>query len=66
MYTERPSDAKKIPRAEFDRQARAHEFNEGPYVSSFGDGYGEPYVPHSKRNVWGRLVDGSKVWADSE
>lgn len=44
---------------EFNRLARAGEFSEGPFISSVGDGYGEPYLPH--RPVWGTLKDGRKV-----
>ena len=61
--TERPTDATEMPRREFDELARAHRFADGPWISSFGDGYGEPYVPHRFRHVWGRLDDGRTVWA---
>lgn len=44
---------------EFDRLARKREFADGPHVSTFGDGPGEPYNPD--REVWGTLKDGRKV-----
>lgn len=49
----------RIPIAEFDRLARAGEFADGPHVSTFGDGPGEPYNP--VRRVFGTLVDGREV-----
>jgi hypothetical protein len=64
--TDRPTDAEKLPRAEFDTLARAGRFREGPWVSAFGDGMGEPYTPVRMRTVWGRLDDGRAVWADHE
>lgn len=56
---------KKISRAEFDEAAIDKRFIEGPFVSSFGDGPCDPYVPQSKRTVWGRLPDGP-VWATGD
>ncbi len=44
---------------EFDDLARRGEFQEGPFISGFGDGYGEPYCP--TRRVWGTLKDGRRV-----
>jgi hypothetical protein len=46
---------------EFDRLARFGAFAEGPVISGFGDGYGEPYTP--SRAVWGVLKDGRRVRA---
>jgi hypothetical protein len=64
---ERPRDAAKIPRAEFDALARDREaWEHGPFVSSFGGGEFDPYIPPSRRTVWGRLADGRAVWADHE
>jgi hypothetical protein len=64
--TDRPPNAVKIPRAEFDDLARAKRFRFGPWLSAFGDGMGEPYVPARLRSVWGELDDGRAVWADHE
>lgn len=44
---------------EFDKLARAKQFDEGPLIDSFGDGYGEPYQP--QRTVMGILKDGRRV-----
>ena len=60
-----PDDAKEIQRSEFDALARTGAFIDGPWVSSFGDGYGEPYVPLKNRTVWGMLPDGA-VFAKGE
>ena len=60
---ERPADAEQVPRGEFDGLARAGGFSVGPFISSFGDGPGEPYVPHKNRNAWGTLLSGRSVWA---
>lgn len=46
---------------EFDRLARARQFADGPYISTFGDGYGDPYL--ESRDVFGTLKDGRKVAA---
>lgn len=43
----------------FDALARAKEFVDGPWIETFGDGYGEPYNPD--RVVYGRLKDGREV-----
>lgn len=50
-----------IPIKEFNDFCRKKEFSEGPFVSTFGDGYGEPYNPN--RDVWGTLKSGRKVCA---
>lgn len=50
-----------IPIRAFDALARAGSFIDGPYRSTFGDGYGEPYVPD--RQVFGTLNSGRKVCA---
>lgn len=63
MSNDRPDNATKIPRADFDQAAREKRFTTGPFVSSFGDGYGDPYIPPQKRDVWG-VLDGKPVWAD--
>jgi hypothetical protein len=55
-----------IPRAEFDNLARAKQFKTGPFISSFGDGPGEPYVPQEHRSVWGVLKDGREVRANGK
>jgi hypothetical protein len=55
---------KTIPRDLFDHLARAKQFKTGPFISSFGDGPGEPYVPYKNRSVWGVLKDGREVRAE--
>ena len=52
---------RRLPIGEFDDLARAGGFEEGPFVSNFGDGYGEPYMP--VRIVCGTLKGGEEVWA---
>lgn len=60
----RPKDAMKIPRADFDDLARKGKLSEA-WLSSFGDGYGDPYIPPQERDVWGRLATtGQPVWAE--
>lgn len=54
-------DYETIPIEEFDRLARANEFAEGPEISQYGDGYGDPYMPN--REVLGTLKDGRRVRA---
>ena len=44
-----------LPKAEFDKLARAKKFVVGPFLESFGDGYGEPYNPD--RQIFGKLED---------
>jgi hypothetical protein len=53
------SDPEKIPIELFDDLCRRKQFSDGPHVSTFGDGPGEPYMP--VRRVWGTLKDGRKV-----
>ena len=50
---------KLISISEFDDLARKGQFLNGPFVSTFGDGYGEPYNPD--RPVWGQLKTGEVV-----
>ena len=50
-----------INNQEFDDYARNRSFSDGPFIESFGDGYGEPYYPN--RWIWGTLIDGRKVKA---
>lgn len=49
----------RIDIAEFDRLARDKQFADGPHISTFGEGYGEPY--DMARRVFGTLKDGRKV-----
>lgn len=49
----------KLSIEEFDKLAREKRFRDGPYIDTFGDGYGEYYVP--VRRVWGTLDDGREV-----
>jgi hypothetical protein len=62
--TQPPPTGETLPRADFDRLARAKQFKVGPFISSFGDGPGEPYVPQEHRSVWGVLKDGREVKAE--
>lgn len=48
-----------ITKAEFDALANSSQFADGPHVSVFGNGPGEPYNPN--RDLWGTLIDGRKV-----
>lgn len=65
MQPQKPVDARKITRAEFNYKARHKQFKEGPYiVSADSDGCVTSYLPPSQREVWGYLKDGSAVWAD--
>jgi hypothetical protein len=58
-----PATAREVPRDEFDRLARAKSFQRGPWISSFGDGPKDHYVPHRNRKVWGVLIGGEPVFA---
>jgi hypothetical protein len=58
------TDHEPIPISEFDALVRAGEFANGPHVSTFGDGQGEPYNPF--RDVWGTLRDGRKVRSETK
>jgi hypothetical protein len=63
----RPDDAELIHRGDFDELARDRSlWSDGPWLSSFGDGPGEPYIPQRQRSVWGRLKDGRAVWSKGE
>lgn len=53
--------AVQLSKAEFDRLCDDDQFQLGPYLNSFGDGYGEPYNPN--REAGGILKDGRVVWA---
>ncbi len=48
-----------IAKTDFDSLAREKEFAEGPFMESFGDGYGDPYNPN--RTIFGTLKDDRKV-----
>ncbi len=48
---------------EFDLLANDEDWEDGPYRSSFGDGYGEPYNPN--REVWGILQGGRRVQSNT-
>jgi hypothetical protein len=48
-----------VPIEEFDDLARKQQFQLGPFISDFGEGYGEPYTPD--KNVWGMLYGGRKI-----
>jgi hypothetical protein len=51
----------KLSQKEFDEHAKEKNFEEGPLIETFGDGYGEPYNPN--RLVFGTLKGGEKVYA---
>lgn len=55
-------EATAIAVADFDALAKAEEFSEGPFIETFGDGYGEPY--NMNRQVFGKLKDGRVIYAD--
>lgn len=55
---------KQITKLEFDALARAKQFSDGPYVSTFGDGEGEPYQPY--RKLIGTLEDGTVVESSTD
>ena len=50
-----------ITKTEFDGYAKAEAFDEGPFMSAFGDNHGEPWNPN--REGWGVLKGGKFVWA---
>ena len=50
-----------IPKDEFDVMARDGLFDDGPYIDTFGDGYGQPYRP--RRQVFGKLKTGEFVYS---
>ncbi|NIA15160.1 MAG: hypothetical protein GWP08_13895 [Nitrospiraceae bacterium] len=51
-----------LPRAQFDRLAKAKAFADGPFKDTFGDGYGDSYNP--KRQAFGRLATGAVVYCE--
>lgn len=51
----------RLSKAQFDALYEASDFEDGPHVSTYAGGYGEPYNPN--REAWGTLKDGRKVWA---
>lgn len=53
--------AVELSKAELDKLLDAGEFVDGPFLSTFGNGYGEPYNPN--RQAGGTLKDGRIVWA---
>ncbi len=55
------TEENRVPKTKFDLYCNYDGFMDGPHVSSFGDGMGEPYNPN--REAWGTLKDGTKVWA---
>jgi hypothetical protein len=54
-------DGYQIKKSEFDELVKNKQFSDGPYLDTFGDGYGEPYNPN--RHAWGKLKNGKEVWA---
>jgi hypothetical protein len=53
-------DYEYIPIDEFNDMARQPElWSDGPYVETFGSGYGDPYNPH--REVRGILKTGRAI-----
>lgn len=53
--------AEEVSKGELDRMVDSDQFETGPYLNTFGDGYGEPYNPN--RQAGGTLKDGRVVWA---
>lgn len=54
-------NASELAKLDFDAHVRMALFAVGPYLDTFGDGYGEPYRPN--RRAGGTLKDGRVVWA---
>lgn len=52
-----------LPKDEFDELVKSKQFSDGPFLSAFGDGYGEPYNPN--RQAFGTLKDGRKVFTET-
>lgn len=53
-------DATELTKTEFDKLVRTGQFADGPVLSAYGDGYGDPYNPD--RQAGGTLKDGRIVW----
>lgn len=51
-----------VPKAEFDTLCDTKAFVDGPYMDTFGDGYGEPYNPY--RQAWGVREDKTVVFTE--
>lgn len=51
-----------VPKKEFDVLMNEPGFVDGPFVETFGDGYGEPYNPN--RQAFGELKDGRGVFCE--
>jgi len=51
-----------LTRVAFDELVRNGQFEMGPFMDTFGDGYGEPYNP--RRQLYGKLKDGRFVFAE--
>lgn len=54
----------RVAKAEFDQLCRDKAFTDGPHVSTFGDGPGDPYQPH--RELWGTLADGTRIESSTD
>lgn len=52
-----------IAKDDFDRLAGDEQFEVGPYIDTWGDGYGQPYYPW--RQAFGKLRDGRGVYAET-
>lgn len=51
-----------ISRKAFDELYDNRQFTDGPFIDSFGDGYGEPYNPN--RQAFGVTRDGRCVFCE--
>ena len=51
-----------MSRHDFDKLVDGKTFADGPWVSTFGLGYGEPYRPY--RQAFGKLRDGRGVFTE--
>ena len=51
-----------IKKEELDSYILKKEFLDGPYIDSFGDGYGEPYNPN--RQAFGKLKNDLIVYCE--
>jgi hypothetical protein len=49
-----------VTKEKFDEHYHQREFQDGPWIDSFGDDGHEPYIP--VRQIFGRLEDGKVVF----
>ena len=61
-FNKNKAEAVLLPKDDFDKNAKSKLFAEGPFIDSFGDGYGEPYNPN--RQAFGKLLTGEYVYCE--